>query len=87
MQTAPVCQSKVEPRPLAVDADRLARVRARLESSGVCIRTWARQNNLKPALVYSVLSGTRRCLRGESHRAAVLLGLKDGEVAPKADAA
>jgi gp16 family phage-associated protein len=30
--------------------------------------------------VYAVLNGQKKCLRGEAHRAAVLLGIKDGEI-------
>ncbi|WP_425281479.1 hypothetical protein [Pseudomonas luteola] len=30
--------------------------------------------------MYAVLNGQKKCVRGESHRAAVLLGLKNGVV-------
>jgi len=36
---------------------------------------------LNPSTVYAVLSGQSQCRRGEAHRAAVLLGIKDGVIA------
>jgi len=43
-------------------------------------------HELPPTLVYEILRGNerRRCLRGASHRAAVLLGIKEGELAEAA---
>lgn len=41
---------------------------------------WARKHNVSRALLCDILSGRRRCLRGESHRIAVLLGIKRGEI-------
>ena len=38
----------------------------------------------KPRHVYDVLGGRNKGLFGESHRAAVLLGIKDGEAAERA---
>ncbi|WP_288413528.1 hypothetical protein [uncultured Sphingomonas sp.] len=63
-----------------IDCDRVAAARARLSAVGDGIGDWARRHGFAPKLVYSVLSGTRRCARGQSHRIAVLLDLKDGEL-------
>lgn len=53
--------------------------RARIARQGISAKEWAEQHGLSPSTVYAVLNGQKKCLRGESHRAAVLLGIKDGE--------
>jgi gp16 family phage-associated protein len=45
---------------------------------GVSIATWARQNGVSQALVYQVLRGNHVPCRGQSHKIAVLLGIKNG---------
>ena len=56
--------------------------RAEFERRGLSIAAWAGQNGVHANLVYEILAGNprRRCLRGQSHRVAVLLGLKAGEL-------
>lgn len=56
--------------------------RAEFERKGLSISAWARQRGVPASLVYEILRGNprRRCLRGQSHRVAVLLGIKDGEL-------
>lgn len=56
-------------------------VRRDFARKGVSIASWARENGLSPRHVYDVLGGRNKGLFGESHRAAVLLGIKDGETA------
>lgn len=51
-----------------------------LDRKGISAAAFARQHELHPRLVCAVLSGRLQCRIGESHRAAVLLGIKDGEV-------
>jgi gp16 family phage-associated protein len=51
--------------------------RTRLELQGISVKDFALQNDLHPSTVYAVLNGQKKCLRGEAHRAAVLLGIKD----------
>lgn len=46
------------------------------ERNGVCIADWARRNGFNPRLVYQVLAGRRKCLRGESFQIAKALGMK-----------
>lgn len=46
---------------------------------GLSVSGWAKQRGYSQALVYQVLSGNRKALRGESHKIAVELGLKDGK--------
>ncbi|MBM3113248.1 DNA-binding protein [Pseudomonas alkylphenolica] len=52
--------------------------RKRLEQQGITVKDFALKNALHPSTVYAVLLGQKKCLRGEAHRAAVLLGIKDG---------
>jgi gp16 family phage-associated protein len=55
-----------------------AQVQARFREGGVSVVDWATQNGFSPALVYAVMKGKRKCLRGESHHIAVALGMKHG---------
>lgn len=48
---------------------------------GISIRSWAIANGLQPAIVHGVLKGRYTGRIGESHKAAVKLGLKEGEIA------
>jgi gp16 family phage-associated protein len=59
-----------------------ARQQAReaLDKRGQSAKDFAEQHDLNPSTVYAVLSGQSRCRRGEAHRAAVLLGIKDGVI-------
>lgn len=43
---------------------------------GIRVSEWARKKQLCPALVYSVVSGQRKCLRGASLQIAQELGMK-----------
>jgi len=54
------------------------KIRREFQKRGLSISDWARQNGFSTSLVYQVLSGQRKALRGESHKIAVLLGLKEG---------
>lgn len=51
-----------------------------LRTRGISIARWSRQNKFKPSLVYQVLRSGQIPLHGESHKIAVLLGIKDGIV-------
>ena len=59
-----------------------ARQQAReaLEKRGQTAKNFAELHKLNPSTVYAVLSGQSHCRRGEAHRAAVLLGIKDGVI-------
>jgi gp16 family phage-associated protein len=54
--------------------------RERLAHQGITAKDWAAQHELNPSTVYAVLNGQKKCLRGQAHRAAVLLGIKNGVV-------
>lgn len=58
------------------------RIEAReaLLQRGQSVMEFARLHLLNPSTVYAVLSGQSQGRRGESHRAAVLLGIKQGVV-------
>lgn len=45
-------------------------------SNGININDWSLRQGFTPALVYAVLQGKRKCLRGQSHSIAVALGIK-----------
>lgn len=60
----------------------LKRARARLSHQGLSVSDWAKNHQLNASTVYEVLAGRKPCLRGEAHRAAVLLGLKRGVIVP-----
>ena len=49
------------------------------KDSGVSVSEWARQNGFSSTLVYQVLDGKRKCLRGQSHQIALALGIKQGK--------
>lgn len=55
-------------------------VRSIFAASGISIAEWARAEGFSTALVYQVIEGKRQCIRGQSHRIAVALGLKAGVI-------
>lgn len=54
--------------------------RAELKRKGVSISSWSLANGFSTNLVFEVLSGRKKCVRGQAHNIAVKLGLKDGEI-------
>lgn len=54
------------------------RIQAWFRESGITVADWAASHGFSPALVYAVMKGKRKCLRGESHHIAVALGMKRG---------
>lgn len=55
-------------------------IKEELARKGLTIADLAREYDLRLPVVYGVLSGRFVGVRGESHRAAVILGLKQGEL-------
>lgn len=47
---------------------------------GMSISGWARQHDLPRQIVHDVLHGRSKGKRGAAHKAAVLLGIKDGVI-------
>lgn len=57
-------------------------VKAEFAQRGISVAQWARVHKVHRQLVYEILRCKyRQCSRGDSHRIAVLLGLKAGELA------
>lgn len=55
-------------------------VLADFKAAGITFSEWARANGFHRMTVVDLLRGSRQGLRGETHRCAVALGLKDGVV-------
>ena len=60
-------------------------IRQEFARRGVSISAWARAHGYSKQLVYQVLAGRKRCVRGQCHEIAVRLGLKDGVIGSVAD--
>ncbi len=56
-------------------------VKASFKEHGVSISTWAQAHAFDPRLVYAVLAGKNRSSRGQSHKIALALGLKEASPA------
>lgn len=59
-----------------------AEVRTLLANRGITLGEWARANGFDPNLTSQVLNGRRKGVRGQSHKIAVKLGIKAGELCP-----
>lgn len=55
-------------------------VRREFERKGVSITAWARANDVSRRTAYNVIAGLNKGRRGQAHKVAVLLGMKDGEI-------
>lgn len=55
-------------------------VKERFLREGRTVSGWARLNGVDPRLTASILKEERACRSGQSHKIAVLLGLKDGVI-------
>lgn len=54
--------------------------RENLDRMGMSIAEFCREHDLNKNLVSDLLNGRKKGRRGEAHRAAVLLGIKDGVI-------
>lgn len=52
-------------------------VRNLFETNGISVAEWSRDHGFPSALVYRVLRGEAKCRRGETHRIAIALGVKE----------
>lgn len=57
-----------------------AEARAELQTKGISITQWAIANRFSPNLVFEVLGGRKKCVRGQAHEIAIKLGLKAGTI-------
>lgn len=48
--------------------------------TGITVSEWARRHGFSRELVNQVLSGKSKAVRGQAHRIAVTLGIKEGRV-------
>lgn len=79
-----ITMNKPEPRPTTSEESCLDHKIEKLEAraldffrkDGLNIAQWSRENGFNPSLVYQVLDGSRKCLRGQSFRIAKALGMK-----------
>lgn len=55
-------------------------VRVDFDRRGVNVTQWARDRGLTRQAVFAVLNGKTKGRRGDAHKAAVLLGIKDGVI-------
>lgn len=55
-------------------------VRAEFKRTGVSIAQWSLANGFSTNMVFEVLAGRKKGIRGQAHKIAVKLGLKEGEV-------
>lgn len=55
-------------------------VLADFERRGVNVAQWARDRGLTRQAVFAALNGRTKGRRGDAHKAAVLLGIKDGVI-------
>lgn len=65
------------------DDERRAAARARFNRVGYTIPQFARELGVHPEMVRRVLWGTVAGKRGQAHKIAVELGIKDGMVVPE----
>lgn len=60
-------------------------IRAEFQRKGVSIAGWATAHGFNTNLVFEVLAGRKKGVRGQSHQIAVMLGMKEGEIADPKD--
>lgn len=58
----------------------LDQVRDEFNYRGESVTGWALKHDVNPESVKKVLSGDSKCLRGNAHKIAVLLGIKHGVI-------
>jgi len=58
----------------------IQQVKEEFSRKGISLSSWAKENGVSKNLVYQVLKGKRQCRFGQSHKIAVLLGIKEGAI-------
>ena len=53
-------------------------VKQQFDRIGMSVAEWSRIHEVSQSLTYQVLNGNKKGNRGQAHRIAVLLGIKDG---------
>ena len=62
----------------------LEEIEREFDHKGISKADWAREHGIRPGVLYEIFSRRSSCKRGEAHRAAVLLGLKEGVIEERA---
>lgn len=75
-QPAPAAEPVSQPKRLKTAAE----VKAEFVRNGVSIGAWAEANGFDRFTVYGVIAGRHKGSRGATHRIAVALGMKAGEI-------
>lgn len=57
-----------------------AEAREALNATGISITQWSIANKFSPNLVFEVLGGRKKCIRGQAHEIAIKLGIKEGVI-------
>lgn len=65
-----------------IDKERAARAKAAIERLGVSQAALARALGVSKRITNEVVRGRLRGTRGDAHKVAVALGLKDGDILP-----
>lgn len=75
-------QAKASKTPPSSPLKTVEQVRQEFAERGISKAQWAAKHKVNANLVYEILAGNsrRRCLRGQSHKVAVLLGIKAGVI-------
>lgn len=55
-------------------------VKADFEKRGINVTQWARERGVSRQAVFDIMNGKNKGKRGNAHKAAVLLGIKDGVI-------
>lgn len=87
MKATPVCKCPVCGRENFLCSDLSSaikttdQVKTEFRSFGIAITHWAKDHGVHQNSVNEVINGRKRCVRGDAHAIAVLLRLKDGDIA------
>lgn len=71
--------NKITPKTMR-STKSISDVRADFNRRGITVRQWAKEHGISEGIVYELLRGRFKGYRGQAHKAAVLLGLKEGLV-------
>jgi gp16 family phage-associated protein len=66
------------PMQVAEHLERCRQAQKQLTAAGMSVAEWARKHGTNRSMTYQVLRGEKKGRRGEAHRIAVLLGIKQG---------
>lgn len=59
------------------------KIKQEIRDAGITVTQWAAMNGFNPSLVYAVLTGERKCYRGQSRAIAIAFGLMPDSLSSK----